>query len=80
VQDGHDKEVPTEDALAIWPNLIIRAEAYRDEANASVVTEAIHLTLFFTIQQVVMVLHADKLRPAVPLGSELHLRELHCPH
>jgi hypothetical protein len=36
-------------------------EMYRDEANASRVTEPVHLAFFLAIQEVVVVLHAHKL-------------------
>lgn len=32
------------------------------------------------LQQIIMVLHSDKLGPAVLLGDSIHLRELPCPH
>ena len=52
------------------------AIAYRDQTNACFVTEAIHLTLFLTVEQVIMVLHADEFGPAVAFGAELEHGEL----
>ncbi len=40
----------------------------------------VHLTLLLSVQQIVYVLHAHELRPAVFLGHELHHCELVCPH
>lgn len=51
-----------------------------DEADARVVAEAVHLALLLAVQQVVVVLHADKLGPAVLLGRELQARKLRGPH
>jgi len=53
---------------------------YRDEAYARFAAEFDHLPLFFPIQKVVVVLHRDKLRPAVLLRRELHRGELIGPH
>jgi hypothetical protein len=51
-----------------------------DQAYARFVAEFIHLALFFTITQAVVVLHADELGPAVSFRSELHLGKLVGPH
>jgi hypothetical protein len=54
--------------------------AVRNAAPALVRQEAEHLALLFALQQVVLVLHGNELRPAVQLGSVLHLRKLPGPH
>ena len=51
-----------------------------DQAHAGVVAEAVHLALLFAVQEVVLVLHADELGPAVLLGDELEPGELGRPH
>lgn len=43
-------------------------------------TKADHLPLFLAIAQIIQVLHADELGPAVLLGDELHAGELRRPH
>ena len=53
---------------------------YREQTNASFVTELVHLPFLFSVEQVVVVLHANELRPPVPLGAVLHLCELIGPH
>lgn len=52
----------------------------RDQANAGLIAEVVHLAFLFSIQEAVMILHGDEFRPATLLGAELHLRELVCPH
>ena len=52
----------------------------RNEPHAGVVTEAVHFALFFTVEQGVLVLHADELGPAILLSDELHACKLGCPH
>jgi hypothetical protein len=47
-------------------------ETHGNKANASVVAEPVHLTFLLTIQQVVMVLHANKLGPSPLLSDKLH--------
>ena len=49
-------------------------------ANSLIGKEAEHFALFLTLHQVVLVLHADELRPAMKLGRLLHLGELPSPH
>lgn len=49
-----------------------------DYTNACVIAESVHFTLFFSVEEVVVVLHADEFRPVVLLGEELHRRELVC--
>lgn len=51
-----------------------------DKTDARVVAEAVHLALLLAVEQVVVILHADELCPAVALGDELHARELRGPH
>ena len=52
----------------------------RNQANTSVVAESVHLTLLLAVEQVVVILHADELGPAVLLGAELHAGKLRGPH
>jgi len=51
-----------------------------NNAYPSLVTKAIHLALFLTIAEIIVVLHADELSPAVLLGDKLKLGELGCIH
>ena len=57
-----------------------RQRAPRDDANALVGAQGQHLTFLFTVQQVVVVLHADETRPAIGVGHMLGGGELPCPH
>ena len=57
-----------------------RVRTYRNETNTSVVAEPVHLTLFLAVEQIVVVLHADELGPAVLLSGKLHPRKLDSPH
>ena len=52
----------------------------RDQPDARVVAEPVHLALLLAVQQVVVVLHADKRRPPATLRHELHPRKLRRPH
>jgi hypothetical protein len=52
----------------------------RDNPDPRRVAKGIHLALFLAVQQVVVVLHADEFRPAVPLGGVLQQGELPGPH
>lgn len=54
--------------------------SYRNQTHASFMAKLDHLPLFFTIKQIVLVLHADELGPSVLLGTELHQCELIGPH
>lgn len=51
-----------------------------DQTYACRVAEGVHLALFFAVEQVVVVLHADEFRPVVFLGCVLQERELPGPH
>ena len=51
-----------------------------DQTDAGVVAEAVHLALLLAVQEIVLVLHADELGPAVLLGDELEPGELGRPH
>ena len=53
-----------------------RQRAPRNDADALFAAERNHLPLFFAIDQVVVVLHRDEPRPAVPLRDMQRLREL----
>lgn len=53
---------------------------YRNQAHSGFMAKLYHLPLFFTIKQIVLVLHADELDPSVLLGTELHQCELISPH
>ena len=53
---------------------------YRNQPHARHVAKPIHLPLLLAIQQIIMILHADKLGPPALLGHKLHLRKLHRPH
>jgi hypothetical protein len=59
---------------------VVGEGTYWDETNTSVVAEAVHFALFFTIQEVVVILHADELGPSILLSSKLQLRKLYSPH
>lgn len=52
----------------------------RQQAHVRVVAITIRLMLFLSVAQVVEVLHADELRPAVVLGDGLHARKIRGPH
>ena len=52
----------------------------RNQAHARRIAEGVHLALLFAVQQVVVVLHTNELRPAVLLGRVLQQRELPGPH
>ena len=54
--------------------------AYRNESHTCLVTVPVHLPLFLAIKQVIMILHAHELGPAMLLGTELHHSELIRPH
>src|SRR5262245_2707164 len=47
-----------------------------DYPHAHVQAERDHFTFFFSIQQIVVVLHGNKLGPAMTLGCVLRLAEL----
>ena len=51
-----------------------------DQADAGLGAELVHLALLLAVAEVVAVLHADELGPAVFLGEELQARELVGPH
>lgn len=53
---------------------------YRNQSNTRIITEPIHLPLLLAIQQAILVLHANELRPSSVLSNELHARELCSPH
>ena len=53
---------------------------YRNQTHTRRITIPIHLPLFFPIQQIIVILHTNKLSPAMLLRHELHLRKLSCPH
>jgi len=53
---------------------------YRNQPHTRHITKPIHLPLFLAIQQIIMVLHADKLGPPALLSYKLHTSELHRPH
>lgn len=55
-------------------------ETYWNQPNASGIAEPVHFALLLTVEEVIMVLHAHKLRPAILLSHKLHLRKLHRPH
>ena len=57
-----------------------QALSYRYQTNTRLIAEAIHLPLFFSVEKIVVVLHADELGPASPLSRELHRRKLVGPH
>lgn len=61
-------------------DLAARERAPRDDTDAGVLAERVHLALLLALEQVVLVLHAHEGRPAVQLGDVLHLGELPCPH
>src|SRR5690606_36532674 len=52
----------------------------RDHSDALVGAEWHHLALLLAVEEVVVVLHADELGPAVGLGDVLRLAELPGPH
>jgi len=53
---------------------------YRDETDASLPAEPVHLALFLPVQETVVVLHGNKLCPAVFLCDELQIGKLIGPH
>lgn len=55
-------------------------ETYWNKTNPCLVAEPVHFALLFSIEQIVVILHADKFRPAILLSNELQLRKLDCPH
>jgi hypothetical protein len=58
----------------------MEGKKYWNQADTRGITIPIHLSLLFTIQQIVMILHADEFGPAMLLCYELHLRKLRGPH
>ena len=50
------------------------------QAHTGLETKGIHLPLLLAVYQVVIILHAHELGPAVLLGAELHAGELVGPH
>jgi hypothetical protein len=66
--------------MSVQLDCLGEVKKYRDKAHASCITEAIHLSLFLPIQQVIVVLHACELGPSILFGTELHLRKLRGPH
>lgn len=50
------------------------------EPDPRLAAETNHLTLLLAVAQVVVILHADELRPPVLFSHELHVRELRRPH
>ena len=54
--------------------------APRDESNAGFVAKSIHFPLFFSVEEVVPILHTHKFGPAILLGNELQTGELVSPH
>jgi hypothetical protein len=52
----------------------------RDQTDARGVAEGVHLALLLAVEQVVVVLHADELGPAVLVGGVLEQGELPGPH
>ncbi len=57
-----------------------RKETYRNQPHPRIITEPIHLPLLLPIQQAIMILHADELRPPSLLRHELQARKLRRPH
>lgn len=55
-------------------------DTYRNETDAGFSAIFVHLPFFFSVQQVVVVLHADELCPSVFLRTGLHHGELIRPH
>lgn len=51
-----------------------------DDADAGGFTVWDHFTLFFAVEEGVVVLHRYEFSPAVELGDVLELGELPCPH
>src|SRR5205085_4248802 len=54
--------------------------AVRNYSNALVATEGNHLSLFFAIEKIILVLHGDELRQAVGLSERLQLCKLEGVH
>src|SRR5690606_522516 len=67
-------------ARAVTRQEAARQRAPGDDADALIETERVHLALFLTVDEVVMVLHGDEARPAVEIGGVLRLGELPREH
>jgi len=53
---------------------------HRNQTHTRRITIPIHLSFLLPIQQIIMILHANKFSPAMLLRHELHLRKLSRPH
>lgn len=53
---------------------------HRDQSDSSLIAELVHLTLFLSVEQTVLILHRYELGPTILLGAELHHGELISPH
>lgn len=57
-----------------------QSKTHRYQSHTRVPTKPIHLPLLLPIAQIIVILHAHKLRPPILLRDELHLRKLRRPH
>ena len=80
---GRELRVPTCDHVKISSRSQSNCSllyAYGYDTNTSLIAVPDHFSFLFSIQQVVMILHAHKLRPPVLFRAGLHHSELIGPH
>lgn len=66
--------------VSCYQSFTVYEGTHRNDTNTGLLAETDHFSLLFSIQQVVLVLHTDKLCPSILLGYKLHSSELRCPH